>query len=98
MRRTTFGTVKGDSLSINALASNNCFVTETSSKIAPVLSQNWLIIFPKKSQNFAYFVTKGLKLKLKLVKCPGPVSFAVLYNREKNPEGVVTSSPSLEQC
>ena len=71
MRRTTinFGTVKGDSLSINTLASNNCLChrnvfqngVSTFSKLVNNIS--------KKSQNFVYFLTKGLqRMKLKLVK------------------------------
>ena len=52
-----FGAMKDGSLSINTLASNNCFyVPETSSKMASTPSQKWLTIFCQKAQNFVYFV------------------------------------------
>ena len=48
--------MKDDSLSINTFVSINFCVTETSSKMAPTLSQKGLTFFYQKAQNFVYFV------------------------------------------
>ena len=48
--------MKDDSLEINILASNKCFISqkETSSKMASTLRQQWLTIFCQKAQNYVY--------------------------------------------
>ena len=47
-----FGTLKDESLLINILVSNNCFSSETSSKMASTLCQKQLTLFCQKAQIF----------------------------------------------
>ena len=73
-----FGTIKDYSLSINALAPNNVYVTETSSKMASTLSQIWLPIFSQKAQNFMHFLPYDF---IQISPTCGPNSYHIMYGQ-----------------
>ena len=64
------------SLLINTLVSNIVYVTETPSKMASTLSQNWLTVFCQKAHFFKYFLPLDI---VQISSACGPNTYQIMY-------------------